>query len=130
MLQPGLDNSIMDRWKVGIIALILLIAAGVLFFWKDNPLGEGALAACVRVGLVMAAIWLAFPRLHTINWWLLAIVVVVLFAVAGSSSPVLKMLCIFAGLVVIALMLPRLKGAGNRKKRPARRRETKAETRP
>jgi hypothetical protein len=54
----------MSRKSLGIAAALLLIVG--LFIWWRGPGGENALGlayGCIRVGLVLGALWLAFPQL-------------------------------------------------------------------
>jgi hypothetical protein len=73
----------MHRPTIGAIAVVLLGAAAVLNFlpesWGSFP---GLLAACLRVGILMAALWLAHPQLHRLPVWLLGSIVVSAMAVA------------------------------------------------
>jgi hypothetical protein len=54
----------MSRKSLG-IAAALLLSVGVLICWR-GPGGENALGlgyGCIRVGLVLGALWLAFPQI-------------------------------------------------------------------
>jgi len=54
----------MSRKSLG-IAAALLLTVGVFTWWR-GPGGENALGlafGCIRVGLVLGALWLAFPQL-------------------------------------------------------------------
>ena len=54
----------MSRNSLGIAAAVLL-TLGVFIWWR-GPGGENALGlafGCIRVGLVLAALWLAFPQI-------------------------------------------------------------------
>ena len=54
----------MSRKSLGIAAALLLVAG--VFIWWRGPGGENALGlafGCIRVGLVLGALWLAFPQL-------------------------------------------------------------------
>jgi len=65
----------MNRTAVGIIALVLLLTSLGLFIF---PVGDQAsvwMAACLRVGGLMAVVWLAHPQLSYAPRWLLFIVV-------------------------------------------------------
>lgn len=75
-----------QRTLIGIIALLLLGSAGVGFF--AFPEEDMILAACVRIGLVMAAIWLALPEAHRIPWWTLGVVAIFLGVFMMLPAPV------------------------------------------
>jgi hypothetical protein len=54
----------MSRNSLGIVAALLLLV-GIVIWWR-GPGGENALGlafGCIRVGLVLGALWLAFPQL-------------------------------------------------------------------
>ena len=60
----------MRRHLIGIIALLLLAAAVTLWIWRPQGAGEFfTLGAFVRVGTVMAALWLAYPQVHRMPAW-------------------------------------------------------------
>jgi hypothetical protein len=80
-----------NRTMVGIIGLVLLVAAGLLWglgLEGSNPMWSGA---CLKVGIVMATLWLALPSL-TRNEEL------------GRAS-----LGMIAGTIVVALLVARTK---------------------
>ncbi len=61
----------MRRHPIGIIAVVLLCGAAVLWLWPPVEGGYPALeAAFWRVGAVMALLWLAYPDLHRLPAWL------------------------------------------------------------
>jgi hypothetical protein len=71
------------RWLLGVLALLMLAAGAIIVYaepWggEAKPMG----AACLRVGIVLAAAWLALPELVQIPKWmfvslLVAVVIVV-----------------------------------------------------
>lgn len=65
----------MRRHIMGILAVCLLIAGGILLFLeaKDSA-NDFAASMCLRIGLVLAAIWLAYPELRYIPPWMYTIV--------------------------------------------------------
>lgn len=71
------------RWRIGAIALLLLSLAGYLgwqeFFGQqpDNQPDQW-LGAFVRMGLIMGAVWLAWPDLRQLPPWLLGLFMVLL----------------------------------------------------
>ena len=73
----------MHRPTVGIIALAFL--GGALALWVRPLDWDGYLAmlgACVRIGLVMGAIWLAHPQLVKLPAWLPNVMLVAAIGVA------------------------------------------------
>lgn len=77
----------MHRPTVAVVAVVLLLG-GVVLAWfpaaEGDPFLGSAQGACVRLGIVMGALWLALPQLERFPTWLsyvaLAIVVVGVFA--------------------------------------------------
>jgi len=71
------------RWRIGAIALLLLGLAGYLAWQEysgrqaDNQPAQW-LAAALRVGLVMAAVWVAWPDLRRMSPWFLGLFSVLL----------------------------------------------------
>ncbi|MBB77333.1 MAG: hypothetical protein CMJ75_22740 [Planctomycetaceae bacterium] len=53
----------MQRYFLGILAL-LLTTTGLLWLWNgtNNELENAIAAACLKVGPVLGALWLAFPQ--------------------------------------------------------------------
>jgi hypothetical protein len=49
------------RNLIGIVALVCLATAAGLWIFTDNPVQNQFLAAVSRVGVVLAALWLALP---------------------------------------------------------------------
>ena len=73
----------MHRPTVGIIALVFLGSALALWGWPpDWDDNRFLLAASVRIGLVMAALWLAHPQLVKLPAWLPNIILVAAIVVA------------------------------------------------
>ncbi len=77
----------MKRLQIGLIALVLLVSAAVLYSMGAvaNAMA-GTVGGLLRVGLVMGALWLAMPQLSaffskTPKWLLIALLAaVVVFA--------------------------------------------------
>ena len=98
----------MHRPTVGILALLLLIAGGVLLVVpadKDDWLNMAA--GCLRVGSILAVLWLALPDVaRPLSRWILVGVVVAVFLIAKRPQLIVLALVFLAG---IALLRPRLK---------------------
>ncbi len=65
----------MHRPTLGIIALILLITAVALLL-SDSEDADLWRSACTRVGLLMAAIWLAYPHFKGIHPTVMALILI------------------------------------------------------
>jgi hypothetical protein len=93
------------RQAIGIIAIVLLLAAAALCIWlpdqADEGLTLGALGAFVRVGAVMAALWLAYPDVKRLPAWLLAVIPLLLVILAWKPRWFLYALPIVIALVIL-----------------------------
>jgi hypothetical protein len=66
----------MNRTSLGIVTLALL-ALGLLVLWRGPEGGTAFGAGCIRVGLLLGALWLAWPQImafltRTPRWLLVA----------------------------------------------------------
>src|SRR4051812_32129403 len=64
--QPSQSVTI-NRTLVGMIAVVMLSAAGTLWFFAGNQ--NMWTGACLKVGLVVAALWLALPAISRRDTW-------------------------------------------------------------
>ena len=96
----------MHRPTVGILALILLIAAAVLYLWPQlGDSNQQLLSACLRVGAVLAALWLALPQVtRPRSWWILGATFLTVLIVA--RWPKLFWVPLVA-LIALAILRPR-----------------------
>ena len=73
----------MHRPTVGIISLVLLTSGVAIWLrpldWEGNDALRGAL---MRLGIVMAAMWLALPQLHRLPGWIISAVGVAAIVIA------------------------------------------------
>ncbi len=108
----------MHRPTVGIIALVLLLLAVVLFLVGGSQT-EAWQSGCQRVGLIMGAWWLAMPHLRGARplWVMLALIVGLVAAMLAVRHHPLSI----AMLTVIVLVLGYLSIAP-RPRRPGRSR--------
>ena len=90
-------NSPSIRWLVAAMALALSVA-GAFIYWQGNRGGGGVL---VRSGLVLGAVWLAWPALAALSpRWLIPALGALAFAV---TRPAL-LIWILPALLVFALL--------------------------
>lgn len=77
----------MRRHAIGILALLLLAIGfiGLLVYGVDDDRTSMLLSMCMRIGIVLGTIWLAFPQL---------------LQLAGKSSPWMLILLVVCGLIV------------------------------
>lgn len=64
--QPSPSVTI-NRALVGVIAAVMLISAGTLWYFAGNQ--NMWTGACLKVGLVVAALWLALPVISRRDNW-------------------------------------------------------------
>lgn len=98
----------MERHRVGILAVVLLVIGGVLEF---SGLAESGYqqwsAACVRIGILLAVMWLALPQLGL--WSSKVFLFGTLFlAVVLAVRPKLFIFALVA-VIVVAVLRPRMK---------------------
>jgi len=100
-------NADMRRLLAGLIAVTLLAAAALLWILPGVSTSQGAVlwrGACGRIGIVMAALWMAMPtRTRPAAWAKLnpRSVAAVLLAALAIRFP-LKLLLPVAGILLIA----------------------------
>ncbi len=116
----------MSRHTLGVVAIFLLIVGGIIAL--QQPEGGAAFAgACIRVGMVLGAVWLAWPQVasfwnKTPRWLLIASAVAVVVCVvhpllALAAIPVLALLW-FAGPKVVTFWKPKPGGKSPTDPRP------------
>lgn len=94
----------MRRHAVGIIALVLLTSAFALWLWQSDGDYDMLLGALVRVGMVMGALWLAWPDVQRLPAWTFAAVPILLLVIAVKPKWFLFLLPI---LIALAVLRPR-----------------------
>lgn len=94
----------MRRHAIGIIALCLLLGALVLWIWPQGTADAALLGAIVRVGAVMAALWLAYPDVERLPAWTLPAFPVLLLLIAVRPKWFFLLLPI---LILLAVLRPR-----------------------
>lgn len=119
----------MQRHLIGIIALLLLAAAVVVVVLRGDELWQGAF---VRVGLLTAAVWLAYPQLQHVGrlpGWLAAGVGLVLVVVIAFVLRRPQAIAMFLGIVVLLIKLRPWAMAADRGNRPPPKRKRKPHAR-
>jgi uncharacterized protein with PQ loop repeat len=92
----------MRRLAIGLIAIVLLLIAVVLQIgqWED-PNAADLESACLRIGAVMAVIWLAYEHLHRVPTWLWFSLPVLLFALARRPQWLLFLVPLVIALAIL-----------------------------
>lgn len=107
----GEADSRLRRFAAGGISAALLIASAVGYLaWYDAPPAWAAIT--FRTGVVIAALWLAWPQIHRLPRWAgLVTVVTVIAAIAFARRPLLALLAIAVILLAVWLWPKSRKGA-------------------
>ncbi len=87
------------RLILGLISIALLATGAILYFIQPASQGLDVFgAACVRVGVAMSALWLAYPDLQRIPVWMSGALLVVVAIVAVNPK-------LFSRLIVVVLVV-------------------------
>lgn len=109
----------MHRPTVGIIAILLLATWAALWIWPLTWSGNHALqGACLRVGIVMGAIWIAQPQLQRVPGWMVTLGTIMAIFVALQP----RRLVVFVPLLIVFYFL--------RPRKKAKKREGEAPRQP
>ena len=111
-----------ERLLLGVGSLLLLLAAAIgwVLFGFNAPYFEPFLAACLRLGLVLGALWLAHPHFDRLPNPLVMLIVIVGVVLAVVRWK--QMIPVAIGVVVVLMILRGLKRvAANDTSRPRRR---------
>jgi hypothetical protein len=101
------------RHAIGVIAVVLLVTGGVLYCTTDgtsNAINDLE-ATCLRIGPLLAVIWLAYDQLKRVPVWLWCTLPVILVVLATRP----RWLLVLVPLIVAAAVLSR--GLWSRPKR-------------
>ena len=97
----------MRRHALGIISVVLLILGVYFFVWPPSAAAQQWLhGSCIRIGLVMLAVWLAYPHLVRIPKWMVGGLLVGMAVVAVRPKLVVLVIPL---LVAFWLLRPRTK---------------------
>jgi hypothetical protein len=97
----------MHRPTVGVLAILLLLAGGVMYFAGYDE-GSALLlqAAFLRVGAVLAVLWVAHPELSRMRPWMVILFVAALVGVVFVRRLLVPLLIVA---LLIAVLRPRNK---------------------
>jgi hypothetical protein len=97
----------MHRPTVGVLAILLLLAGGVMYFAGYDE-GNALLlqAAFLRVGAVLAVLWVAHPELSRMRPWMVILFVAALVGVVFVRRLLVPLLIVA---LLIAVLRPRNK---------------------
>jgi hypothetical protein len=92
------------RPTIGISALLLLAIGAALEVWWSSDAMQPWIAACIRVGSVLAVLWLAYPQVSRVPAWLIAVGIGLVFvALAFARKPQVLILATIVLFVVMRL---------------------------
>jgi hypothetical protein len=119
----------MRRHALGIISILMLVAGGfaLFYFGVDDSQSSMAASICLRAGLVLGAIWLAFPQilqvLARVPPWLVACILLSVMAVIARPKTIILVAPLLAALAVMQFVTWLFKPLPQ-PKRSQRRRQT------
>ena len=94
----------MRRHAIGVIAIVLLLGAGLLWVWPlEVAWYEPLKSACFRLGPCMAVLWLAYPEVKRLPAWAWGIIPVLLVLIAWRRAVFLYLLPFIIVLVILHL---------------------------
>ena len=95
----------MRRHVLGILALILL-GLGGYFYYFPRPGGTQQFihASCIRLGMILLAIWLAYPEIRRIPRWMYRVLLLAAGVVIVQPKAIV---IILPALLIIWLLRPR-----------------------
>jgi hypothetical protein len=98
----GVQRIAMRRHLLGILGVILVLVALVMI--ASSPENEFWQASCMRIGLVLMALWLAWPQLADLSRWLYWIIVTIAIVAAAFS----KYAWVLIPVIIAAFVLNRI----------------------
>ena len=100
----------MRRHAIAVIALVLLACAGALAFLPERgPLAQEMLGACVRIGVLMGFVWLAYHQLRRIPVWLWYVFPPLLIVAAIRPRVIWYLWPLVPALIILAILKPKQK---------------------
>ncbi|HEY0983403.1 MULTISPECIES: hypothetical protein [unclassified Schlesneria] len=109
-MNPSSSKSVViNRNLVGVIAIVMLVGAGILWvFTGTQNIWTGA---CLKVGLVMGALWMALPAiarnrsLGEASWFTVIAFVGLALLLTGKRVDIRIIIPLLAGIAIATLIL-------------------------
>jgi hypothetical protein len=116
----------MRRTAFGVCAVVFFLGGVLLYLFGPNEDAYAMAAGSgVRIGLVLGAVWLSYPQLTRVPWWLVALGLATVLIVVAFPRPALgRAVAGFVVPLLVALWL--LRPRPPKPKRTARRRKSGA----
>jgi hypothetical protein len=96
-----LNRNFMQRTILGVMAILFLLAAAILWFVYPNAENSIVLAFCWRMGAMVGAAWLAFDDVQRLPGWLLITLPVLAIVLVRWPRYMLIVLPVVVGLAFI-----------------------------
>jgi len=107
------------RTLVLMLAIALALGSGLAWWWDEQGTSTFAAAAMGRIGLVMAALWIAWPSLRRPAQWLppgIAVLgVVVLGVLAANPRLAIVVVPALSGLLAFSAVVRAFRGNRNQR---------------
>jgi hypothetical protein len=95
----------MHRPTVGVLAILLLLAGGVMYFGGYEEGNAGLFqAAFLRIGAILATLWVAHPELSRMRPWMAIVLVAALVGIVFVRRLLVPLLLLA---VLVAILRPR-----------------------
>jgi hypothetical protein len=103
LAQPAANR--VHRPTIGVVAVLLLAAGIALALWSSSSDAQLWTSAFLRIGTIMGLLWLAWPQIGRIPWWIMLVGLGVLFLalVLARQPPRVIVMAILAAIVVMRL---------------------------
>lgn len=101
----------MRRHAVGLLAIVLLLTAGVLYLRGETTTesAEQLLAAAFRMGVLLSLLWVAYPELSRLRPWVALSIVAASFVVLRWPRLLIPVALV---LIAMAILRPRNRRGG------------------
>lgn len=107
--MPAKQSTDVRRWMALGVSVVMLSAALAAWFYGKSSNADFVAAACGRIGLVMGALWLAWPTLKRPAKWLPAsapvIGVIALVVLAAQPRLIIPAIPIVGGLITLSALV-------------------------
>jgi hypothetical protein len=95
----------MHRPTVGVLAILLLLAGGVMYFGGYEEGNAGLFqAAFLRIGAILATLWVAHPELSRMRPWMITVLVAALIGIVFVRRLLVPLLLLA---VLVEILRPR-----------------------
>jgi peptidoglycan/LPS O-acetylase OafA/YrhL len=119
----------MRRTILGILAILFLLAAAILYYFGPlDATWQMLRNNAVRIGLVLGAFWLAYPQLSRIPWWFVQAMLAAALVIAINPRVAPKVALIVLPLLLVLWIVRPRKGKREKATKPVAKRTKSAAT--